>query len=245
MAAPSSTCWPLDSHTIGKHQVLQSYMQAWLPILSSGFPRLMFIDGFAGPGEYKCGSPGSPIIALDALIQHSYKKHISSQVDFYFLEKDESRINHLTNLVKTRFPKLPSNVNVHFIHGVFDASVTELLNQIQLQSSRQLPCFAMVDPFGVTDNAMDTMARVLANPKSELYISFMYSFINRFKVTPTFENSLDSLFGCPDWREGRNIADQEKRKEFFYNLYKQQLKRSGATEYGGPHCQDSKPTNLS
>ncbi|WP_422473682.1 three-Cys-motif partner protein TcmP [Endozoicomonas sp. ALB032] len=230
MAAPSSTCWPLDPHTIGKHQVLKSYMHAWLPILSSGFPKLMFIDGFAGPGEYECGSPGSPIIALDALIQHSYKQHISSQVDFYFLEKDERRISHLSNLVKARYPSLPPNVNVYFINGVFDTSVTELLDQVEIQSSRQLPCFAMIDPFGVTDNSMDTMARLLSNPRAELYISFMYSYINRFKNTSSFENSLDSLFGCPDWREGRNITDQENRKDFFYNLYKQQLKRSGASE---------------
>ena len=37
-----------------------------MPILSRGsFPEILYIDGFAGPGEYEGGEPGSPIIALE------------------------------------------------------------------------------------------------------------------------------------------------------------------------------------
>lgn len=56
----------------------------------------------------------------------------------------------------------------------------------------------------------------------------MYESINRFCATPEFEPHLDALFGCPDWRDGIDIKDQAQRKNYFYNLYKHQLKEAGA-----------------
>ena len=57
---PRSTVWDLDDHTRGKHLVLRSYMDAWLPIVLNTYERALFVDGFAGPGEYRRGEPGSP-----------------------------------------------------------------------------------------------------------------------------------------------------------------------------------------
>ena len=73
---PESTLWDLDPHTIGKHLVLKNYMNAWLPIMSRWNGRVLFIDAFAGPGEYSKGELGSPIIALRALIEHSARQQM-------------------------------------------------------------------------------------------------------------------------------------------------------------------------
>jgi three-Cys-motif partner protein len=59
--------WVCDPHTAAKHRVLERYLQAWWPIMLSVFPRATYIEGFAGPGVYKGGEPGSPIIALRTL----------------------------------------------------------------------------------------------------------------------------------------------------------------------------------
>ena len=64
---PEPTIWPLGEQTPGKHLVLRAYLDAWLSILGMKAKRILFIDGFAGPGEYAGGAPGSPIIALRAL----------------------------------------------------------------------------------------------------------------------------------------------------------------------------------
>lgn len=53
----------------GKHIVLRSYLDAWLPILSygaryraaMGAGKLVLVDGFAGPGRYSTGEDGSPL----------------------------------------------------------------------------------------------------------------------------------------------------------------------------------------
>ena len=81
MAAPRKTVWELEPHTRAKHEILRRYLQAWMVILSQGrFPEILYIDGFAGPGEYAGGETGSPITPLfeeegnlrgSALIAHS------------------------------------------------------------------------------------------------------------------------------------------------------------------------------
>jgi hypothetical protein len=75
---------------------------------------------------------------------------------------------------------------------------------------------------------MDVIRRILQNPRSEVYISFMYEAINRFKEAPEFERHLDGLFGCDTWRKGLKIQDGYERKTFFYDLYAGQLRKNGA-----------------
>jgi hypothetical protein len=79
MTKPSDTLWKLEPHTAAKHRILRSYLNAWLPILSKYNSRLVLIDGFAGPGEYEGGEPGSPLIMLDAFLSHAYKDLISAR----------------------------------------------------------------------------------------------------------------------------------------------------------------------
>ena len=92
---PRTTLWRLEDHTRGKHMVLRAYMNAWLPIILGTFERAMFVDAFAGPGEYENGEAGSPVIALKALAQHSAQRMMRGQIDYVFIEKDLDRSAHL------------------------------------------------------------------------------------------------------------------------------------------------------
>src|ERR1700731_762403 len=115
MAAPRRTTWPLEPHTRAKHEILKRYLQAWMVILSQGrFPEILYIDGFAGPGEYSGGEVGSPIIALDTSL--AYKPPLTAKVHFLFVDKDEDRANHLRKLIEQR--SLPRNFTVVVEGGV-------------------------------------------------------------------------------------------------------------------------------
>ena len=225
---PRTTTWPLELHTRGKHMVLKNYMGAWLPILTSWNERVLFIDAFAGPGEYSNGEYGSPVIALRALIDHRARKQIQSEVNYLFIEKDEARSKHLEVVLGEIQPRLPPKCNYEVINSTFDETLTEVLDSIDEQKDRLAPAFVMIDPFGVSGTPMRVVGRILRNPKSEVYISFMYREMNRFKEHPNFERHLDELFGCSAWREGIDLADGKERKDFFYDLYKDQLKANGA-----------------
>ena len=54
MGLPKKTLWPLEPHTRGKHLVLKSYLDAWLPIMGTRNARILVIDGFAGPTVSQC-----------------------------------------------------------------------------------------------------------------------------------------------------------------------------------------------
>jgi three-Cys-motif partner protein len=224
---PKKATWPRGPHTEGKHDVLQNYLHAWLPILGSWAGRIVFIDGFAGPGEYEGGEEGSPIIALKALIEHSRKHAITAEVVFLFIEADEDRAEHLKQLIDVLRPHFPPKVKAEVVTGKFDGEMTAVLDDLDEQRSKMAPAFVMVDPFGISGTPMDVIRRILRNPRCEVYVSFMYESMNRFIGTPEFEPHLDALFGTGAWREAITLLGPE-RQRFLYDLYATQLKEAGA-----------------
>src|SRR2546427_8646756 len=101
MAKKLPTVWDLDPHSEAKHIILRRYLQAWLPIMTRWNGRVLYIDGFAGPGIYSKGEDGSPIIALKEAIRHHFP--IKSHIVFLFIEADpirkdvlEKQVNALT-----------------------------------------------------------------------------------------------------------------------------------------------------
>jgi three-Cys-motif partner protein len=227
MAAATKTLWPLDPHTRGKHLVLQSYLNAWLPIMGTWNGRILFIDGFAGPGEYEGGELGSPLIALTSFKNHIAQSTIKAEVVFHFIEQDPARAGHLTSLIAAQ-TGLPPKCKVNVVNAAFDATLTSVLDAIEEQQQHLAPAFVMIDPFGVSDTPMEVVRRILKNPKCEVYVSFMYEFINRFKTTAEFPKHLDGLFGTDRWRDGVDIKEEHARKDFFFGLYKAQLRSAGA-----------------
>lgn len=224
---PRTTTWTLEPHTKGKHMVLQHYMGAWLPILTSWNGRVLFVDAFAGPGEYSGGEPGSPVIALRALINHRALRQIRSEVKYLFIEKDSERSGHLQGVLSRLKGDLPSNCNYRVINSTFDETLTDVLDNIEEQRTSLAPAFVMIDPFGVSGTPMRTIGRILANPSSEVYISLMYREMNRFLGHPSFQPYLDELFGCRDWRQATSMTESEDRKHLLFNLYRDQLKKRG------------------
>ena len=225
---PKSVTWELQPHTLGKHKVLENYMQAWLPIMTRWNARILFIDAFAGPGEYSGGEPGSPVIALRSLANHNGVSQFQGQVNYVFIEKSKARCEHLDGVLSTLKPQLPPSCTFEIINSTFDETLTRVLDHIEEQRAHLAPSFVMVDPFGVSGTPMKTVAKILENPKSEVYISFMWDFMNRFKEHENFEEHLNGLFGCQEWQQGVDLADEKERKDFFFGLYKNQLKKYGA-----------------
>ena len=151
-----------------------------------------------------------------------------SEINYLFIERDSDRSEHLTLVLNGLNGQLPPNCNYEVINSTFDETLADVLDYIDQQKVRLAPTFVMIDPFGVSGTPMSVIGRILENPKSEVYISFMYREINRFKEHPNFEKHLDELFGCSEWRQGIDMPDGRGRKDFFYDLYIDQLKANGA-----------------
>jgi len=110
VSAPRGAVWPIEPHTQAKHELLRHYLGAWFPIMASRERRLVFIDGFAGPGIYEGGEPGSPVIALRALLQHgAFSRFGHRQFVFHFIESERPRFERLLAELQ-QFEPLPANV---------------------------------------------------------------------------------------------------------------------------------------
>ena len=213
--------WPLSPHTGAKHAILGKYLGAWYPKMASWQNRLVFIDGFAGPGEYSKGEPGSPVIALRAAIDH---KHDLSKCEllFLFVEKDNARFKHLEATVNAITK--PPHVQAQCIEGEF----TDVMEQIfqRLDGKPMAPALIMVDPFGVKGVTFDTIKRLAAYKSSELLISLMYEPVTRWLDSAQFEPHLDAFFGTPAWRGAIPLVT-DARRDFLLNLYVEQIKATG------------------
>ena len=84
------TIWSIGSHTKAKHQILEEYLKAWFPIIGRWASRIVYLDGFAGPGKYKDGEDGSPVIAVKTAIEHTMLKP-TTNITFGFIENDKKR----------------------------------------------------------------------------------------------------------------------------------------------------------
>ena len=87
MAEINTTVWKIEEHTKAKHEILKRYLGAWFPILSTYSDRIIYLDGFAGPGVYEGGEDGSPVIALQTAVNHVLAPRFK-EITFFFIEKD-------------------------------------------------------------------------------------------------------------------------------------------------------------
>jgi len=127
MATPEETTWDIEPHTAVKHKILQNYLSAWFPILNRYHRRVIYLDGFSGPGIYKGGEPGSPIIALRTANEHF--RPIDGEAVFLFVEDRADRVANLRLEVSKL--TLPQNYKVHIESGHFEAIVSKILDDLE------------------------------------------------------------------------------------------------------------------
>jgi three-Cys-motif partner protein len=232
-----SVLWPLDPHTAAKHRVLRSYLDGWLPVMGhqaqrvgDDRPRLLLVDGFAGPGRYATGEPGSPLIMLDALCSHKSLGELADvQFIFLFIEQDKGRVEHLRREV-SELDDLPDNVSVDIQHGEFESTFSSVIDPIIEQGAHLIPTFAFIDPFGYSSASMSITGRLLDFPRCETLFFLPMSFIHRFVGRDGQEAALTSLFGTDEWRAAIPLQGEE-RTAYLLSLFERQLERSEGVAY--------------
>ena len=231
MTAPKTTTWDIEPHTRAKHAILKRYLQAWTPILASGgFPEVLYIDGFAGPGRYPKGEDGSPVIALRAALDLHARSTTGTRFRFLFVEKDPERAQMLDEIVDSL--NVPENFDVSVLGGeTFETAFDELFDLYKTKGGRPPPVFLFIDPFGWTGFPFFIIREVMGYRSCEVFVTFMYEEINRFIGYPDQKKNFDTLFGTEDWREGDRIADPVERNRFLHGLYMRQLQEDARARH--------------
>ena len=225
MAVPKDTLWEIERHTSAKHQILRKYLDAWLPILGTYNARVVYVDGFAGPGRYTGGEPGSPIVALEAALTHQAK--LPGELVFLFIEKDGARADHLT----AEIAKLPLTTafKVRVERGAFADKLGAMLDDLDRTSRQIAPTFALIDPFGFSGIPYALIQRLLSKNKCEVLVTVMVDSINRWLEHPkeAIKAHIVETFGTD---EAIGIAEGTgDRVTELKNLYHRQL--NGAAKF--------------
>ncbi len=226
MAQQLGKIWQLDPHTRAKHDILRRYWQAWLPIMARTNQRVLYIDGFSGPGRYAGGEDGSPLIVLNAAYQH--KARPKSEVVFVFIEKDRKRFEHLSETIEQMLPTLPPNFKVHCMQGEFDEKMSAVFRDLDDQRNKLAPSLVFVDPFGFSQTPFATIKRIVNYPKCEILVTFMYEEINRFLSHPDHAETYNQLFGTDRWKNILGLNESDKRLRAIHDIYRDQLRNAGA-----------------
>ena len=227
MAKKLPTIWHLDPHTAAKHAILRRYLQAWLPILGRHHGRIVYMDGFAGPGIYAEGQPGSPVIALNAAVQQ--QNSLPGEVIFLFIEENQKRLVSLQEQLAplTR----PARFRVETYHGNCNKVLSDLLDGLNGDGGKLAPTFAFLDPFGFSHTPMTLVTRLMQHQRCEVMITFMFEEINRFLAHPDQPNNFDDLFGSNEWQSALLQPTPETRRSFLKQFYQQQLRSSAGIRY--------------
>jgi three-Cys-motif partner protein len=203
------TIWPLSPHTRAKHIILKRHLDAWLPIMTQVSARLLYIDGFAGPGRYEGGEDGSPLVALRAaILNRRLQAHAPlCALHFLFIEEDLTRFTSLNSELAafTAQHTLPTWVTYEVKNGEFARCMARELDRIGQKGLRPPSTFAFIDPFGYSGLPMSLIARIQRMPNSECLINFASRSIIRWVGDDEVRLALvDELFDSPDWRLHRH-----------------------------------------
>lgn len=222
-----SLTWEIEPHTEAKLAILRKYLDAWLPIITKWSGRVIYIDGFAGPGEYVDGKDGSPIIAINAVLEH--KATIKSEIKMLFIEADESRHEFLKQKISAL--KVPTNLKIECVCSKFSETLTEILDYLEEQKKNLAPAFVFIDPFGFTGIPFNLIKRIMVNQRCEVLITFMYEEINRFIKNKNLWNCLNETFGTDEWKKVIKEKDPQKRNHLLHNIYRNQLIREAGIKF--------------
>lgn len=223
--APKTALWEYQPHTEAKHDVLRWYLDARVAIMgqATGFPELVMVDGFAGPGRYLGGEKGSPLLMLDAFLEHRARQAITARLRYIFIEKDAQRFAHLGAEIESYGPLLPRKVTVELYNNSFDTRMDAILRDL---GAKPPPVFTFVDPFGISDNHREVTSRVLGHGGCEVLAYVPLYQIARFIDAPEFERHLNNLFSGDSWRDARNVAGLQERIALLKAIFEEAMSKT-------------------
>ena len=229
--------WEYKEHTRVKHILLEKYLAAWIPILGKWNPKICYFDGFAGRGEYTDGTLGSPIIALrvaNRLLQQCAQRQRRPYFDEFIcigVEKDRENFQNLQSVVEREGDKLEfgDRLKVGLENDEFANVVDKILKNVGTEIA---PSFFFVDPFGFSGIPFGVIQKILSNPKTEVFFTFMVRDIARFISASELQDTFDNLFGTDKWKE--ILSSSQKPEIALINLYRKQLHEISKVKYSWP-----------
>lgn len=224
------TIWPADPHTLAKHKILEGYLSAWMPILANGKKGILFIDGFAGPGEYDGGQDGSPILALKTALRNAPR--FNSTVYFLFVENRDDRFQHLTSVLSRYSPQISGSPKINVLPprcGECSDVLRELLDGAKAKKKRHGPWLAFLDQFGYSQVPMSLIAEIMGGESCEVLTYLEFRKLGQFITDQTKWPSITAAFGGEEWKTAIPLRGQARERAIAEAYVRALRQRAGAT----------------
>lgn len=241
MAEPKETVYAAEPHTRAKHDILREYLKRWLPILARQSKalghangRLLYVDGFAGAGEYTDNIPGSPIVAIQTALGHSHDFAVPVQIKFIEIRQD--RVAHLRKLIERMRPDLARSGRIIVddpIEGDCEEIITGVIDEHESRRVRLGPALFFLDQFGYSSFSMSLVSRILSHEVCEVFSYLNWSLLHPFMADQTKHTGITKAFGGDEWMDVIELRGKEK-EDRFREIYLTALRRRAGATYAYP-----------
>lgn len=229
--------WVREDHTKAKHDLLLAFFNKWVSIHSGFFSTqhsgglVRIYDGFAGPGVYKDGEPGSPLIIMRALCTNPnlFEKWERVRYDLHFVEKDKARAGRLQQELEAFEATMRGSDRGWTDRVTWTVTPGPYEENVPQPVAERSALFLFLDPFGYSHSPMTLTKELVQQPKSDTLLFLPLSFVNRFKDREGQEVAMDRFFGAPTWRA---VPDGDDRPATLLGLFEDQLRQAGLDYVG-------------
>ena len=222
MAKKQDTIWKLEAHTDAKHTLLAAYLSRWVPILAGGqhgARDLVIIDGFAGPGVYADGEPGSPVLMARAFLNAQTPP--KTRLHCFFVEEERKRFEELE---RRTHGFRNDRCRIETLHGRYEDHFDAIMAQVDHLDEPAV--FAFLDPYGGPGDA-DLAVQLVLRERSEAIVYLPVDRFARLITQPEIGRTLTGIFGDERWRPLCNVKATDDRVRLLADMYAQRLAEGG------------------
>ncbi len=212
----------IKDHSEIKLRILGKFLTPWSAKLgylaTKGNGIVWYVDGFAGPGTYKDGDKGSPVLGLRRA-KHVQIEGRNYQLACFFIEKDQDNwrsLVHVAELYRS------DGLKVSIKQGDFSNFIADID-----ESTKDSPVMLFEDPFGISPLKYDVFKPFLQRQSPlDLILTFHHRAVHRlFKDRPEL---VTEAIGTDSWREEWNkLTDTRLRTEHVLKVFGENLKNDG------------------
>lgn len=192
--------------------------------------RPLYVDAFAGPGEYADSSHGSPLVATFAATDHALAFPVP--IEMVFIEKRPDRHQHLMGILDRTFAARARNAIVKPpILGDADTEVRRILERRDPRI--YTPTLVFLDQFGYSFVSMDLIRSIMGTgaPSCEAFWFMNWQRSNPYMGDRTKWPAFDRAFGGSEWREVVDMPYGRARATRFLQIYEESLRLRAGINY--------------
>ena len=239
----------IDPHSLVKHRIVQDYLRTYVSVLTARPEldrfRLTLVDGFAGGGMYtgpkKERRPGSPWIMLETMAaaevvaKASRNKEFSLDVEYFFVDEDDSACNHLEFILNgSEYRDKPYKV----LRGEFQEYAPLLISHIQkrVQGRRGGRSIFLLDQYGYSDVPFPLIRDLFHKlPNAEVILTIsvdaLIDYLGDNEASRTRLENFGLDLSLSELKKAKIEQPNSWRQMIQFDLHNEFYTRSGAKHY--------------